>query len=210
VPGNNLETEVTCYAIDGIRPVVDPTSHVHPSADLIGDVIIGPGCYIGPGASLRGDFGRLILEQGVNVQDTCVMHGFPGTDTVIEKDGHIGHGAVLHGCHVGCNALIGMNAVIMDGANIGEAAIVAAMSFVKADFEVPARSLAAGIPARILRELSDEEIEWKESGTRDYQRLTLRCFESLEETTPLAEVEANRQRLDVSDSVPLFQVKNKS
>lgn len=201
---------MTCYAIDGIRPVVDPSSFVHPSADLIGDVIIGPGCYIGPGASLRGDFGRLILEAGVNVQDTCVMHGFPGTDTRIEKDGHIGHGAVLHGCHVGANALIGMNAVIMDGAVIGEAAIVAAMSFVRADFEVPARHLAAGIPAKIMRELSDEEIEWKESGTRDYQRLTLRCFASLEETTPLTEVEQDRARLDVSDSVPLFQLKNKS
>jgi len=166
---------VTCYSIDGIRPVVDPTAFVHPSADLI----------------------------------TCVMHGFPGTDTRVEKNGHVGHGAVLHGCHVGRGALIGMNAVIMDGAVVGESAIVAAMSFVKADFEVPARSLAAGIPARILRELSDEEIAWKESGTRDYQRLTRRCFESLEETTALTEVEDNRPRLDVSDSVPLFQVKNK-
>ncbi len=200
---------MTCYAIDGVRPVVDPTAFVHPSADLIGDVIIGSGCYIGPGASLRGDFGRLILEQGVNVQDTCVMHGFPGTDTLVEKNGHVGHGAVLHGCRVGSGALIGMNAVVMDGAVISESAIVAAMSFVKADFEVPARSLAGGIPARIMRQLSDQEIEWKESGTRDYQRLALRCFESLEETTALTEVEENRQRLDVSDSVPLFQAKNK-
>lgn len=200
---------MTCYAIDGIRPVVDPTAFVHPSADLIGDVIIGPDCYVGPGASLRGDFGRLILEKGVNVQDTCVMHGFPGTDTRVEENGHVGHGAVLHGCQVGPGALIGMNAVIMDGAVIGESVIVAAMSFVKANFKIPARSLAAGIPAKILRELSDEEIEWKESGTRDYQRLTRRCFESLEETTPLTEVEENRPRLDVSDSVPLFQAKIK-
>ena len=197
------------YAIDGIRPVVDPTSYVHPSADLIGDVIVGPGCYIGPGASLRGDFGRLILEKGANVQDTCVMHGFPGTDTLVEINGHIGHGAVLHGCRVGRNALIGMNAVVMDGAIIGQSAIVAAMSFVKANFEVPERSLVAGIPARVLRELTDEEIGWKESGTRDYQRLTARCFESLEETTPLDFVEENRPRLDVSDSIPLFQMKNK-
>lgn len=201
---------MTCYAIDGIRPVVDPTSYVHPSADLIGDVIVGPGCYIGPGASLRGDFGRLILEQGVNVQDTCVMHGFPGTDTLIEKDGHIGHGAVLHGCRVGPNALIGMNAVIMDGARIGESSIVAAMSFVRADYEVPARSLAAGIPARVLRELGDDEIEWKEAGTRDYQRLTLRCFESLEETTPLEKIEAERPRIEVAESVPLFKLKGGS
>ena len=200
---------MTCYSIDGIRPVVDPTSFVHPSADLIGDVIIGPNCYIGPGASLRGDFGRLILESGANVQDTCVMHGFPGTDTRIEENGHIGHGAVLHGCHVGRNALIGMNAVIMDGVVVGESAMVAAMSFVRANVEIPARHLAAGIPSKIIRELSDEEIGWKESGTRDYQRLTTRCFESLSETTPLSEIEHNRPRLDVSDSIPLFELKNK-
>ncbi len=200
---------MTCYAIDGIRPVVDRTSFVHPSAVLIGDVIVGPGCYIGPGASLRGDFGRVILEQGANLQDTCVMHGFSGIDTLVEKDGHIGHGAVLHSCRVGSSALIGMNSVVMDGAVVGASAIVAAMSFVKADFEVPERSLAAGIPARIIRELSEQEIGWKESGTRDYQRLAMRCFESLEETTALETVEENRPRLDVSDSVPLFQVKNK-
>ena len=104
------------YAIDGIVPVVDPTAFVHPTAVLIGDVIVGPGCYVGPCASLRGDFGRLILERGANLQDTCVMHGFPGTDTVVEEDGNVGHGAVLHGCRIGKNALIGMNAVIMDNA----------------------------------------------------------------------------------------------
>ncbi|HNO13630.1 MAG TPA: phenylacetic acid degradation protein PaaY, partial [Accumulibacter sp.] len=88
------------YAIDGIVPVVDPRAFVHPTAVLIGDVIVGPGCYVGPCASLRGDFGRLILERGANLQDSCVMHGFPGTDTVVGEDGHIGHGAVLHGCRV--------------------------------------------------------------------------------------------------------------
>ena len=98
---------MTCYAIDGIGPVVDPTAHVHPSAVLIGDVIVGPGCYVGPAASLRGDFGRLVLEEGSNLQDTCVMHGFPGTDTVLEANGHVGHGAVLHGCRVKRNALVG-------------------------------------------------------------------------------------------------------
>lgn len=123
------------YSIDGITPVVDPTAYVHPSAILIGDVIIGPGCYVGPAASLRGDFGRLILEEGANVQDTCVLHGFPGTDTVVEKDGHIGHGAVLHGCRIGRNALVGMNAVVMDGAEIGAESIVAACAFVKAAFK---------------------------------------------------------------------------
>ena len=130
-------TTLRVYAIDGIVPVVDPTAYVHPSAVLIGDVIVGPGCYVGPCASLRGDFGRLILERGANLQDTCVMHGFPGTDTVVEEDGHIGHGAVLHGCRIGRNALVGMNAVIMDNAVVGESSIVAASAFVKAGAEIP-------------------------------------------------------------------------
>ena len=195
------------YSIDGIRPVVDPSSFVHPAATVIGDVIIEANCYIAPSAVLRGDFGRLILRQGVNVQDTCVMHGFPNTDTVIEANGHIGHGAVLHGCHIGENALVGMNAVIMDGAQVGHSAIVAAMSFVKAGMEIPDRHLAAGAPARILRELTDEEIEWKSAGTGDYQRLVRRSFESLLEVEPLTEVEVDLPRLDVSDSVPLYKKK---
>lgn len=199
------------YAIDGIRPVVDPSSYVHPTATLIGDVIVGADCYIGPSAVLRGDFGRLILEEGANLQDTCVMHGFPNTDTVVEKNGHIGHGAVLHGCCVKENALVGMNAVVMDGAIIGESSIVAAMSFVKANFEVPAKHLAAGTPCKILRELSDDEIAWKTSGTRDYQRLTKRSLASMVETTPLTAMEADRPRLtNVSESIPLYQQKQAS
>lgn len=195
------------YAIDGIVPVVDPTAFVHPSAVLIGDVIVGPGCYVGPCASLRGDFGRLILERGANLQDTCVMHGFPGTDTVVEENGHIGHGAVLHGCRIGKNALIGMNAVIMDNAVIGESAIVAASAFVKAGAEIPARSLVAGMPAKVIRTLSDEEIAWKGEGTKTYQDLTRRCLATMVETDPLSEVEANRKRIHIPDVIPLVELK---
>ena len=150
---------MTCYAFAGLRPVVSPDAFVHPDAVLIGDVIVGAGCYVAPLACLRGDFGRIVLEPGSNVQDTCVMHGFPGSDTVVEEDGHVGHGAVLHGCRIGRNALIGMNAVIMDNAVIGESAIVAASAFVKAGAEIPPRSLVAGMPAKVIRELSDDEIK---------------------------------------------------
>ena len=202
-------SQLRVYAIDGIVPVVDPTAFVHPSAVLIGDVIVGPACYVGPCASLRGDFGRLILERGTNLQDTCVMHGFPGTDTVVEEDGHIGHGAVLHGCRIGRNALIGMNAVIMDNAVIGESAIVAASAFVKAGAEIPPRSLAAGMPARVIRELTDEEIAWKGEGTRTYQDLTRRCLASLVECAPLAAVEANRPRIEMPEVVPLVALKQR-
>lgn len=192
------------YEIDGVIPVVDPTAFVHPTAILIGDVIIGPGCYVGPAASLRGDFGRLILQRGANLQDTCVMHGFPGTDTVVEEDGHVGHGAVLHGCIIRRDALVGMNAVVMDGAVVGESAIVAAMAFVKAGFEVPARTLAAGIPAKILRPVTDAEIAWKREGTADYQRLAVRSLKTMREVEPLAAIEPDRPRVDAGASIPLY------
>ncbi len=199
-----------CYEIDGIRPVVDPTAYVHPTAVLIGDVIVGPGCYVAPLASLRGDFGRIVLERGANLQDTCVMHGFPGTDTRIEEEGHIGHGAVLHGCVVKKNALVGMNAVVMDEAVVGESAIVAACAFVKAGMVIPPRSLAVGTPAKVLRALSDAEIEWKRSGTRSYQQLTLRSLASLHQVEPLSAVEPNRRRFGEelgADIVPLVSAK---
>lgn len=193
------------YSIDGVTPVVDPTAYVHPSAILIGDVIVGPHCYVGPAASLRGDFGRLILEEGANVQDTCVMHGFPDTDTVVEKDGHIGHGAVLHGCRIGRNALVGMNAVVMDGAVIGEESIVAACAFVKAAFTCESRSLVVGSPAKVLRELSDKEVAWKSAGTETYHELTQRSLRTMEKVAPLTEVEPNRPRLTVSEVKPKYQ-----
>lgn len=191
------------FAIDGIVPVVDPTAYVHPAAVLIGDVIVGPGCYVGPCAVMRGDFGRLILETGANLQDTCVMHGFPGTDTVVEEDGHIGHGAVLHGCRIGRNAMVGMNAVVMDNAVVGESSIVAACAFVKAGVVVPPRSLMAGTPAKLIRALSDDEIGWKTDGTRIYQDLARRSLATMVETDALRAVEPDRRRVVMDGYQPL-------
>lgn len=196
-----------CYALDGIVPVVSPTAYVHPTAVLIGDVIIGPDCYVGPCASLRGDFGRLLLERGANLQDTCVMHGFPGSDTVVEEDGHIGHGAVLHGCRVGRNAMVGMNAVVMDNAVIGECAIVAAGAFVKAGLVVAARMLVAGVPGKVVRALTDDEIAWKTEGTRVYQALAQRSLRTMVETPPLRAPEPDRRRMQVGDLKPLVETR---
>jgi phenylacetic acid degradation protein len=198
---------LTVYAINGVTPVVDPTAYVHPSAVLIGDVIVGPRCYIGPVASLRGDFGRIEIRAGANMQDACVAHGFPGTDTIVEEDGHVGHGAVLHGCIVGANALIGMNAVINDAARIGESSIVAAMAFVKAQMVVPPRTLVAGIPARIVRTLDDTEIAWKIEGTKSYQELAVRSLATMRATAPLAAPEADRRRIELPELLPLSQTK---
>jgi phenylacetic acid degradation protein len=175
------------YAIEGVIPVVDPSAYVHPT--------VGPNCYVGPCACLRGDFGRIVLKDGANVQDTCVVHGFPNQDTVVEENGHIGHGAVLHSCVVRRDALVGMNAVIMDEAEIGERSIVAACAFVPAGMKVPPRSLVAGLPAKVKRELSDAEIEWKREGTLTYQELTRRCLGSMQECAPLQAVEPDRPRV---------------
>lgn len=200
-------TPMKVWAINGVTPVVDPSSFVHASAVLIGDVIVGPGCYVGPAASLRGDFGRIELRAGANVQDSCVMHGFPGTDTVVEDNGHIGHGAILHGCVVKANALVGMNAVINDNAVIGESSIVAAMAFVKAGMIVPPRMLVAGVPARIVRELTEQELAWKVEGTQSYQELTRRSLATMLETDALNSVEPGRRRIELPELLPLSAVK---
>src|SRR6266436_7021037 len=189
--------ELSVYSINGITPVVDPSAYVHPSAVLIGDVIVGPGCYIGPCASLRGDFGRLEVRAGANLQDCCVMHGFPGTDTIVEEEGHVGHGAILHGCIVRKGALVGMNAVVNDNAVIGESAIVAAMAFVKAGMVVPPRTLVAGVPAKVVRALTEQELAWKIEGTESYQELTRRSLATMVETTALAAPEPNRKRIEL-------------
>ena len=184
-----------CYSIEGVVPVVDPTAYVHPLAVLIGDVIVGPQCYVGPGASLRGDFGRIVLQRGSNIQDNCTVHGFPEQDTVVEEDGHVGHGAVLHGCVVRRGALVGMNAVVMDEAEVGAQAIVAACAFVPAGMRVAPRTLVAGLPAKLRRELSDDEIAWKHEGTLTYQNLTRRCLATMAEVAPLPAPEADRPRV---------------
>ncbi len=184
------------YSLEGITPVVHPDAFVHETAVLIGDVIIGPGCYIGPNASLRGDFGRIIVEQGANLQDSCIMHSFPNKDCIVERDGHIGHGAVLHGCRIGVNAMVGMKSVVMDDAIIAESSVVAACSFVPAKFECPPRSLVMGTPAKVKRELSEQEINWKSQGTVEYQELVVRCKSSLVKTDALNEVEDDRPRID--------------
>lgn len=192
------------YAYDGIVPVVDPTAFVHPAAVLIGDVIVGPACYVGPGAILRGDFGRIVLEEGSNVQETCVVHSFPNLEVLIGEAGHIGHGAILHGCRIGRNAMIGMNTVVMDEAVIGDNAIVAALSFVKAGEKVPPGTLFAGVPGRLVRQLTDEELNWKRRGTSIYQRLALEAEQKMQAVAPLAAPEADRRRIVAPDYDPLI------
>jgi len=180
------------YEFQGYVPVVHKSSFVHPQAAVTGNVIIGKNCYIGPGAAIRGDWGQIILEDGVNVQENCTVHMFPGKSITLKESAHVGHGAIIHGANLGKNCLIGMNTVIMDGAEIGDESIVGAMAFVKAETIIPSRSLVVGNPAKVIKQVSDEMIDWKTKGTQLYQKLPSECHESLKEVEPLREIPKDR------------------
>jgi phenylacetic acid degradation protein/carnitine operon protein CaiE len=182
------------YAFKGFIPVVHPSSFIHPLAAVTGNVIIGKDCYIGPGAALRGDWGGIVLEDGCNVQESCTVHMFPGVTVTLREGAHIGHGAIIHGATIGRNVLVGMNAVIMDDAEIGEECIIGALAFINAGVKIPRRSLVVGNPGKVIKEVSDEMIAWKTKGTRLYQMLPADCHESLIACQPLTEIPANRPR----------------
>jgi phenylacetic acid degradation protein len=186
------------YEIDGVVPVVHEGAFVHPDAILIGDVCVGERCYVGPAACLRGDFGRIRLDEGVSLQDTCVVHSFPEMDTILKEACLIGHGAILHGCTIESQALVGMNAVVMDGAAVGRQAIVAAGALVPAGASVPSGCLGAGAPLRVLRRLLPEERRWLQDGVAAYHDLVRRCLTSLRPAEPLRHMPARRKRLACS------------
>lgn len=180
------------YSFKGFVPVVHPSSFVHPRAVVTGNVVIGKDCYIGPGAALRGDWGGIVLEDGCNVQENCTIHMFPGVTVRLERGAHIGHGAIIHGAHIGANVMVGMNAVVMDEVRVGEGSILGALTFVRAGSTIPPRSLVVGNPGKVVKEVSDEMLAWKTKGTSLYQALPSELYESLEECEPLTELPADR------------------
>ena len=182
------------YEFNGFIPVIDASSFVHLQATVTGNVIIGKNVYVGPGAAIRGDWGAIIIKDGCNIQENCTIHMFPGKTVILEASAHIGHGAIIHGAHIGYNVLIGMNSVIMDEVEIGDESIVGALTFIKAGAVYPARSLIAGNPARIIKEVSDEMIGWKTEGTKLYQQLPGSCFETLKPCEPLRKIPENRPK----------------
>ncbi len=182
-----------CFAFDGYRPVVHESAFVHPNATIVGNVIIGRDVYVGPSAAIRGDWGGIVIEDGCNVQETCVIHSFPGVTVVLEAGAHIGHGAVIHGAHIGRNVLVGMNAVVMDRARVGAGCIVGALTFVPADTVVEERKVIVGNPGRVVKDVSDEMLNWKTQGTRLYQQLPARLHATLEPCEPLREIPADRR-----------------
>ncbi|WP_421775488.1 transferase hexapeptide repeat family protein [Gracilimonas sp.] len=176
------------YEFNGYKPVVHKSAFVHPQAAVTGNVIIGKDVYIGPGAAIRGDWGKIVIEDGCNVQENCTIHMFPGITVTLEESAHVGHGAIIHGAHLGKNCLIGMNAVIMDNVKVGKESIVGALAFVPEGMEIPNRKLVVGNPAKILKDVSDEMAAWKSKGTELYQQLPGELHESLKECEPLREV----------------------
>ncbi len=182
------------YEFNGYKPVIDKSAFVHKEATIIGNVIIGKDVYIGPGASLRGDWGQITIKDGCNVQDNCIIHIFPGKDVVLKENAHIGHGAIIHGASIGKNTLIGMNAVIMDDANIGDECIIGALCFIKAEMQVQNRKIVVGNPAQIKGEVSNNMINWKSKGTELYQTLTEECRTLMNECIPLSKIEKNRKK----------------
>lgn len=173
------------YEFNTIKPVVHESSFIHPLAAVTGNVIIGKDVYVGPGAAIRGDWGKIIIEDGCNVQENCTVHMFPGVTVILKEGAHIGHGAIIHGAAIGKNCLVGMNAVIMDNVDIGDECIVGALTFIKADEKIPARSLIVGNPSKIIKQVSDEMLQWKTEGTKLYQQLPKEMHESWKACEPL-------------------------
>ena len=182
------------YEFNGYKPVIDSSSFVHKEATIIGNVIIGKNVYVGPGASIRGDWGQIIIKDGCNVQDNCIIHIFPGKDVILEENAHIGHGAIVHGANIGKNSMIGRNVVIMDDVNIGNECIVGALCFIKGEMQIPDRKIVVGNPAQIKGDVSDEMLDWKTKGTELYQELPEECKTLMKECKPLSEIEKDRKK----------------
>ena len=181
------------YEFNGYKPVIHPSAYVHKEATIIGNVFIGKDVYIGPGASLRGDWGQITIEDGCNVQDNCIIHIFPGKNVLLQQNSHIGHGAIIHGANIGRNSLVGMNAVVMDDANVGDECIVGALCFVKGEMQIPNRKIVVGNPAQIKGVVSNDMLAWKTKGTELYQQLPKECYDLMKECVPLTIIEKNRK-----------------
>ena len=176
------------YEFNGFKPVIHESSFIHPLATITGNVIIGKDCYIGPGAALRGDWGQIIIEDGCNIQENCIIHMFPGVTVLLKQNAHIGHGAIIHGATIGNNCLVGMNAVIMDNVELGDECIIGALTFIRQDEKITARSLVAGNPGKVIKQVTDEMLTWKTEGTKLYQSLPKEMFASWKECEPFRKI----------------------
>jgi carbonic anhydrase/acetyltransferase-like protein (isoleucine patch superfamily) len=160
--------------LNGVRPTIAEGVYIAPTAVLIGDVTVGAGSSIWFGAVLRGDSGRIVIGERVSVQDNVVIHVNEHADTILDDDVLIGHAAVLEGCHIGREALIGMHATVLSGAHVGERSLIAAGSLVREGAQIPPAVLAAGVPAAIKGELPPRVQERMRYGPRHYTEMAQR------------------------------------
>jgi len=189
------------FEFDGFRPVIDESSFIHPNASIIGNVIIGKNCYIGPGCSLRGDFGGIEVGDGCNIQDNCTVHMFPGVIVKLYEDAHIGHGAIIHGAEIGKNVMVGMNAVVMDEAVVGESSIIGALCFVPTGMIIPGRKVAVGNPAKIIKDVTDEMLKWKSQGTRLYQKMAAESINTQKPCEPLRKIPETKKLQEIKHNI---------
>lgn len=185
------------YEYQGIKPVIHETAFVHKTASVIGNVIIGKDVYIGPGAAIRGDFGKIVIEDGCNVQENCIIHMFPNVTVTLFESAHIGHGAIIHGANIGRNSLVGMNAVVMDNVEVGSECIIGALCFVPEGMIIPDRKIVVGNPAKIIKDVTDEMVNWKTEGTKLYQSLPQQLHQTLKECEPLRQIPSDRKELHI-------------
>jgi carbonic anhydrase/acetyltransferase-like protein (isoleucine patch superfamily) len=173
------------YSFEGRSPVVAPTAFVAPTATLIGDVHVEAGASVWFNAVLRADFAPIIVREGANVQDCSVLHAPPGIPTDIGPGATVAHGCVIHGVHVGQEAMIANHATVLDGAVIGRRSLVAAHSLVVGGTKIPDEVLVAGSPAKIRGPIAGTGAEmWVNVNPAAYQDLARRYLVGLE---PIAE-----------------------
>lgn len=157
--------------VRGVEPKVDPDAFVAPASVIVGEVSLGAGASVWYGAVLRGDGGPIVIGAGSNIQDNCTVHVDPGFPVSVGERVSVGHNAVLHGCTVEDDVLVGMGATVLNGARIGAGSLIAAQALVPQGMEIPPGSLVAGVPAKVKRELTAEEREGITANAATYQEL---------------------------------------
>ncbi len=168
------------YEFEGKRPLIAPDTFVHPQAVIIGDVELGENCFIGPGAVLRGDFGKIVVGRGSNIQDNCIIHCDPGAIAILEDSVLVGHGAILHGpCLIRHGSLVGMGAIVSVGCEIGAESVIAAGCLLPPRQNISSRKLVMGNPARIMGDISQDTLESGRLGIQYYRGMAFRCLSGL-------------------------------
>lgn len=167
------------YEFEGKRPRIAASAFVYPEATIIGDVVIGEGCYIGPGARIRGDWGAVVIGANSNIQENCIIHSAPDAVTLLAERSHVGHGSILHGPVLEEHVEIGMGAIIMDNVRIGAGSCIGAGALVTAGTIIAPGRLYIGVPAKDAGEITLEMSKYMDYATGVYIKLPPRCLKGL-------------------------------